>query len=478
MGSRNQTVRGIGAAALLAFIVAVTLTVAGSSDLEEVATQAVELDSLNSTLGAAAVVRATTNQAVVFAVDHELGVASPEAATKAADEASAGLATLDSERSRLADTALELSLSAATALEDLSRTGQEVLAGIEKDDVAAAQALAAGDFVGAYSSVVSELGSLRALLLEAVTVSRDAAGGVGGYSGLFVSLLIPAAALAAFWFVTRRETDERQAEIQAALDAARDASSAKEAFIEAASNELLTPITSIYGLSDVLMESDRIFWSEMELVRLINHDSDDLGRIIENVLAAGRIESGSLEPAVQAFDVLSAIEDVVAPMIRLGLDITIECPSVEIMSDIQLFKQVLRNLLSNAERYGAEPLLVVAEPAGDRVKCSVVDHGDGLPVSVGASLFQQPDAAANGRTGLGLTVSRLLVEALGGKIGYDVEQERTTFTFYVPSSSAAAASDVEQTDPEPVDEVNRRHVTSAVAAASGPGAQPVAELDA
>ena len=265
----------------------------------------------------------------------------------------------------------------------------------------------------------------------------------------------------------RERTEEMQAEIlrrsqelHEANQALRAASRAKDEFLSRMSHELRTPLTSILGFSDLLtragLDPDKQQWAELVL-KAGTHLLD----LVDDLLDISRIEADQLTLSLEPLPVDPLLRDALELMqpVAASHDVSIRRPTLAagagyVLADHQRLKQVLINLLSNAVKYnqpGGEVRIAVEHAPSDRVRIAVADTGKGLDEASVAKLFvpfERLDAAASGveGTGIGLHLSRRLVEAMGGRL--DVRSEvGTGSTFSVelgaaePAAVAAGARD-------------------------------------
>ena len=251
-------------------------------------------------------------------------------------------------------------------------------------------------------------------------------------------------------------TERKQA--QEAVLRAREADRANQAkseFLSRMSHELRTPLNAILGFGQ-LLELDSLSAKQHEYVDDILKGGRHLLELINEVLDIARIEAGrlavSLEP-VSVWEIVGECLALIAPLsaqenIRVE-DGTAGIPERSVLADRQRFKQVLLNLLSNAVKYNRRGGLVAVScestPAG-RLRIKVADTGAGIPADRLARLFTPfdrlgaEDTAVEG-TGLGLALSKRLVELMGGTMGVDTVVGRGT-TFWV--DLAPAESPVQQ----------------------------------
>ncbi len=214
-----------------------------------------------------------------------------------------------------------------------------------------------------------------------------------------------------------------------AIESERRAAAMKNEFVSMVSHELRTPLTNISGFAMALRDSWRSFDpAEVdEFLGVICGESEHLRRLVDDVLVVPRLEADRLliEPA--DFPLRPAafrIADLVFPS---GGDKSASVTvggSVVVHADPNRVEQVLRNLLENAANHGGSQVSVDAAARDDEWLITVSDNGLGLPQEDRDRVFAPfeqgtPSSSPGAGLGLGLTVSRVLVEAMGGRIWYE-----------------------------------------------------------
>lgn len=202
----------------------------------------------------------------------------------------------------------------------------------------------------------------------------------------------------------------------------------KTEFLGLASHELRTPMTGIFGFSELLAESPDVPEVERAWARSIHDESEKLRRIIEDLLDVSRIEAGRFDTDLQPVQLLTCVREasrVIATRAGSEHALTIEVDdSVAVIAQPQRLTQVLENLLGNACKYspaGAQ-VTVAAECRGGEVRVSVSDRGLGIPTSAMDSLFERfrrvnaADRAQIRGTGLGLYIVKRYVDSFGGRV--------------------------------------------------------------
>jgi PAS domain S-box-containing protein len=244
---------------------------------------------------------------------------------------------------------------------------------------------------------------------------------------------------------------ERTIEMKLAMDEAKRASIAKSEFLSRMSHELRTPLNAILGFGQLLGMDKTHPLSELqaENVHEILHAGNHLLELINEVLDLSRIESGHLEVSLEPVDAVPLIKTCVTQItplasqkqIKFALELSGPCI---VLGDMLRLREVIINLLSNAIKYNREggEIHISCVPAGkQRVRFNVRDTGRGISAASLPRLFkpfERLESAYDGieGTGIGLALTKKLVEAMHGEIGVESAQDLgSTFWFELPLTS-------------------------------------------
>jgi PAS domain S-box-containing protein len=238
------------------------------------------------------------------------------------------------------------------------------------------------------------------------------------------------------------ERKEAADALQAAREEAERANRAKTEFLSRMSHELRTPLNAILGFAQ-LLELEPLPDDQREHVDYILSAGRHLLDLINEILDISRIESGQMSLSAEPVEISEVIDEVVA-LISPQADarrVTVATGSAAcdqyVMADRQRLKQVLLNLTSNAVKYNRSEgsVTIACDASQDRMRISVTDTGHGIAPEYLERLFRPFDrlGAEIGTvegTGMGLALSKGLIEAMGGAIGVDTRLD-TGSTFWI-----------------------------------------------
>ncbi len=226
-------------------------------------------------------------------------------------------------------------------------------------------------------------------------------------------------------------TDEmaRSAELAAAKDEAERANLAKSDFLSSMSHELRTPMNAILGFAQILQYDRALTADQKDSVQEIFKAGRHLLALINEVLDLAKIEAGkvaiSLEN-VNLSDLLQECQDLIQPLANdRQVHITVRIPAqCTVLADRTKLKQALINILSNAVKYNRDggKVMVSVESERGAVRVSIEDTGVGIAEQRMGELFQpfsrlEAEGGNIEGTGIGLTITRRLVELMGGSMG-------------------------------------------------------------
>ena len=219
----------------------------------------------------------------------------------------------------------------------------------------------------------------------------------------------------------------------------------KSEFIATASHELRTPLTSVQMGVHLLLERavGELNEKQVEVLSACREDCERLDKLTRDLLDLSRIEAGETKPElepVRTKDLINVASQELRPQVEakglaFKVDAPVELPAV--LVDRSQVERVLANLVVNAIRYTNHgEIKISALPHGNFVAVSVSDTGAGIPHEYLPHIFEkfvQVPGAPTGGAGLGLAISRLIVEGHGGQISAQSEPEKgSTFTFTLP----------------------------------------------
>lgn len=229
--------------------------------------------------------------------------------------------------------------------------------------------------------------------------------------------------LAAMQDITDRK--ESQVALQQALES-------KDQFVAGVSHELRTPLAAVVGLTSTLLEREAITGEDRELLAIVAEQSEEMAAIIEDLLVAARADTHrvtvrpqDVDPAEQARHAITGHE----AALRVTTD-------ARVWADPVRLRQILRNLLTNAERHGRDPITVEVSEDDGWVEIAVADAGGPIGAEGEERMFEPYGSttgggAVAGSIGLGLSVSRTLARLMGGDLSYR-HDGRSVFTLTLP----------------------------------------------
>lgn len=233
----------------------------------------------------------------------------------------------------------------------------------------------------------------------------------------------------------------------------------KREFISTVSHELRTPLTSIKGALGLIAsgKTGTISPQSQKLIDIALRNSDRLVRLINDILDIEKIETGNLVYNIDKHDLIPLIKasiEINQPMAQ-QFDVKLVFDSVSDQFDVAVdpdrLTQVITNLLSNAIKYSpkGEEVHVEVTKMHDIIRVSIIDKGPGIPSDFHSRIFQKfaqvdsSDQRKKGGTGLGLNISKSIIEKFGGSIGYNSQEGKgSTFFFELAECPKEPVSDI------------------------------------
>ena len=239
---------------------------------------------------------------------------------------------------------------------------------------------------------------------------------------------------------TRSELEEQNAQL-------RESERLKSDLVNTVSHELRTPLSGVLGFTKLLLTRDFDPETRRHYLGIIDAQARRLAELIDDFLDVRRIEEGRFERAQELVDMVTLLREeaqlysLQSPKHQLAVEVGPK--PLPVLGNPDRLRQVIGNLISNAIKYSPQGGIVEisAEAENGHVRVEVRDEGMGIPLNQQQQIFTKffrGDAAASGitGTGLGLAVSRDIVESHGGRIGFtSAEGEGTTFFVELPGAN-------------------------------------------
>lgn len=236
----------------------------------------------------------------------------------------------------------------------------------------------------------------------------------------------------------------------------------KNEFISTVSHELRTPLTSIRGSLGLLTGGavGELPEQAKNMLNIASNNTERLLLLINDILDIEKIESGQIAFKFKPVDIMPLIKTALLENEAYGRQHEIEFKLVNVLDEARVYvdpdrlMQVMNNLLSNAAKFSPQGDVVeisISRHHDDILRVSVSDHGDGIPESFHAKLFEKftqsdsSDTRQKGGTGLGLSISKAIIEKHGGQIGFlSREGIGTTMYFELPEVVGKLVDDIAQ----------------------------------
>jgi len=250
---------------------------------------------------------------------------------------------------------------------------------------------------------------------------------------------------------TRAELEEQNAQL-------RESERLKSDLVNTVSHELRTPLSGVLGFTKLLLTRDFDSETRRHYLGIIDAQARRLAELIDDFLDVRRIEEGRFERAQELVDMVTLLREeaqlysLQSPKHELAIEVGPK--PLPVLGNPDRLRQVIGNLISNAIKYSPQGGIVQisAEAENGSVRVEIRDEGMGIPLNQQPQIFTKffrADAAASGitGTGLGLAVSRDIVESHGGRIGFtSTEGEGTTFFVELPGANGRSGEQGQSPD--------------------------------
>jgi signal transduction histidine kinase len=211
-------------------------------------------------------------------------------------------------------------------------------------------------------------------------------------------------------------------------------------FVALAAHELRTPATTVYGLAATLAKRDLPPEQVASLQQTLHEQAERMSNLVEQLLDMSRLDAASIRVSPEPIRLKAELERIVQASAH-GQEraVVIEAPATDtVVADRTVLERVIGNLVTNALRYGAPPIRIVARQDDTHLRLSVQDNGEGIDPEFVPSLFdrfQRSDKARQSGTGagLGLSIARLYARAHGGDLIYDPDADGARFDLVLPT---------------------------------------------
>ncbi len=251
--------------------------------------------------------------------------------------------------------------------------------------------------------------------------------------------------------LTRRDA---LAAIEAARTAAEQANRAKTSFLSRMSHELRTPLNAVLGFTELMLLDDGRSDDDKRLLSQVLSSGHHLRALVEDVLDISRIEAGGLTTSIEAVDLGDVVResltliDAEGLLNGLAIERAEQLQGKSVLADRQRMQQVVTNIVSNACKYNRPGgrVTITATTNADFVDLVVADTGIGIPADAMSRVFEPFDRLGREEgpvdgTGVGLSLTKMLVELMGGHIAItSTEGSGTVVTVQLPAAKPSHRS--------------------------------------
>ena len=212
----------------------------------------------------------------------------------------------------------------------------------------------------------------------------------------------------------------------------------KNQFLATVSHELRTPLTAVIGLAELLRDPQQTFDSNerADLINTIVESGFDVANLVEDLLTAARQEAGQLKVVAVPVNLSAQVNQTLESM-NPSREIKVSGSASRAFADPGRVRQILRNLLTNATKYGGKQVTIHLDQMGETVRATVIDDGPGVSPGQEDRIFDRygrahDDDSHPGSVGIGLSISRELARHIGGDLRYVRSDGITRFELLLP----------------------------------------------
>jgi signal transduction histidine kinase len=206
-------------------------------------------------------------------------------------------------------------------------------------------------------------------------------------------------------------------------------------FVAIASHELRTPATSVYGVLKTLADRGPKLTKELreELLHVGVEQGERLRRLLEELLDLSRLDERAISVEPRPLVLKSAVADVVHGALPTSDEVELDIPDdLAAVVDPLVLDRVVSNLVTNAVRYGAPPIRIVANQRDRHLRVAVEDAGPGVPKDLEGRIFDRFARGGKSGHGLGLAIARAYAQAHGGNLIYQPRPSGARFELLIP----------------------------------------------
>lgn len=220
----------------------------------------------------------------------------------------------------------------------------------------------------------------------------------------------------------------------------------KDELISSVAHELRTPLSAVVGFAKILQDevvSGVSGEERAEMIRLIAEGGIDLTNIVEDLLTAAKAQAGALAVVDVPVDLRAQVAQVLETWRQEEVEhIGVTGASVRAMGDPARVRQILRNLISNALKYGGDTIRISVSSDDATARIQVCDNGPGISEEEQQHIFESyhhgpQDPGMTGSIGVGLTISRHLAQLMNGDLTYRHHEGESVFELSLPAAPAS-----------------------------------------